>query len=91
MIFEPDKYYCENCKMVIEPDELEEVDDPRPGAYGQPCWETFYVCPCCGEIPTVYEYQDKTCADCILFGTDACSYGGEKDGEVCGDFTEEEE
>jgi len=87
----PDKFYCDNCKLVLEPDDLEEVEDPRPGAYGQPCCETFYVCPECGDIPSVYDYQDKTCKDCELCGTEECPYGEErKDGKVCGDFVEEE-
>ena len=85
------KYWCENCKSVLDEDELEKIEEPRPWAYGQPCWEEFWVCPCCNDIPSEYDYQDKTCIDCELFGSEECPYGEEgKKGKVCGDFTEGE-
>ena len=62
------KYYCENCGSVLDEDNLAEYSEGRPGAYGAPCSEIFYVCPCCGNIPGEYNYQDKTCADCINLG-----------------------
>ena len=45
------KYYCENCGSVLDEDDLEEYSEARPGAYGAPCEETFWVCPECGNIP----------------------------------------
>ena len=85
------KYYCDECKIVLDEDNLDEVSDPRPGAYGAPCSETFYVCPCCGNIPGEYDYQDKTCGDCALHNTDACCFGGQSPkAKVCGDFVEVE-
>ena len=83
------KYWCDNCKIVLDEDELEKYDEPRPAAYGQPCWETFWVCPCCHDIPTEYDYQDKTCEDCTFYGEEECPYGWEGAREkVCGDFEE---
>ena len=84
------KYYCENCGSVLDEDDLVEYSEGRPGAYGAPCEETFWVCPECGHVPAEYEYQDKTCCDCIHKETDACPYGGEYI-KVCGDFLEDEE
>lgn len=83
------KYYCDECKTVLDENDLDEVSEGRPGAFGAPCEETFYVCPECGNIPAEYNYQDKSCSDCVNNGTDACPYGGEYI-KVCGDFLEEE-
>jgi len=87
------KYYCENCGSVLDEDDLEEYSEGRPGAYGAPCEETFWVCPECGHIPAEYDYQDKTCGNCIIHGTDACPYGFDRsaDEKICSDFMEDEE
>lgn len=85
------KYYCENCGIVLDEDNLKEYSEGRPGAYGAPCSETFYVCPECGHIPGEYNNQDKTCKECVLYRTDACCYGGENpNGKVCGDYLGDE-
>ena len=85
------KYYCDECKTVLDENDLEEVSEPRSGAFGAPCSEIFYVCPCCGSIPGEYDYQDKTCKECVLYRTDACCYGGENpNGKVCGDYLGDE-
>ena len=52
------KYYCNNCHLVLDEDDLIKIEDPRPGAYGQPCWETFWVCPRCECVPEIYDEEE---------------------------------
>ena len=83
------KYYCENCNSVIDEDDLKEYEEPSE-AWGHTVYEPWWVCPNCGHVPVEYDHQDKTCEDCVLCGTDACTYG-EKQKKVCGDFIGEDD
>ena len=46
-------YKC--CGLILREDDLIEFADPRPSAYGQPCAETFLVCPICVQVPKEYK------------------------------------
>ena len=82
------KYWCENCKSVLDEDDLELYQEPSE-AWGHTVYEDWWLCPNCGEVPVEYDNQDKTCIDCNLFGTDKCPYGEEgRSDKVCGDFEE---
>ena len=85
------KYWCENCKSVLDEDDLELYREPSE-AWGHTVYEDWWLCPNCGEVPVEYDNQDKTCIDCNLFGTDKCPYGEEgRSDKVCEDFLDEEE
>ena len=82
------KYWCENCKSVIDEDDLELYQEPSE-AWGHKVYEDWWLCPNCGEQPVEYDNQDKTCEDCTFYGEEECPYGFEGAREsVCGDFEE---
>lgn len=83
------KNWCENCKCVIDDDDLEIYEEPSE-YFGRPVFEKFWVCPNCGEIPAEYNHQDKECEDCVFFEQEECPWGGHFD-HVCGDFVGEDE
>ena len=42
-------YYCNDCKMVIREEDVD-TEENYVGEYmGQPAYETYLICPCCGE------------------------------------------
>lgn len=82
-----DKCFCNECKSVLDEDDLVKYEEPSE-AWGHTVYEDWWVCPNCGHVPVEYDYQDKTCTDCSLVGTDECPWGGERK-TVCGDFLED--
>lgn len=82
------KYWCENCKSVLDEDDLELYQEPSE-AWGHTVYEDWWLCPHCHEQPVEYDNQDRTCEECVHFGKEECCYGEcRKDGKVCGDFEE---
>lgn len=84
------KYWCEECKCVLDEDDLELYQEPSE-AWGHTVYEDWWLCPHCHSVPTEYDNQDKTCEDCVFYGEEECPYGWEgARGKVCGDFEEGE-
>lgn len=82
------KYWCKGCKSIIDEEDLEKYEEPSE-AWGHTVYEESWICSKCGEVPEEYEYQDKTCEDCVFYHEEECPYGWEgwRD-KVCGDFSE---
>lgn len=83
------KYWCENCKSVIDEDNLKKHQEPSE-AWGHTVYEDWWLCPNCGEVPVEYDNQDKECEDCVFFEMEECPYGGHC-GQICSDFIGEDE
>lgn len=79
------KYWCENCKEVIEEDDLSYYGEPSE-YFGRPVEEPFWVCPNCGDIPVEYDHQDKECEDCVFFEMEECPWYGYSRETICGSF-----
>jgi hypothetical protein len=47
-------YYCEECKMVIREEDLDEQEYFLGEAWGRPIYDKEFHCPCCGEVPVEY-------------------------------------
>lgn len=41
-------YKCDDCGTIFNEDDFDSYEDPRGEFWGQPCYETIYICPCCG-------------------------------------------
>ena len=82
------KYWCSECKSVLDEDELEKYQEPSE-AWGHTVYEDWWLCPHCHGVPVEYDNQDKTCEDCAFYEDAECPYGWEgKRGKICGDFEE---
>ena len=87
------KYWCENCKEVIDEKDLESYEEPSE-AWGRIVYEKFWTCPNCGDVPVEYDNQDKTCEDCVLYRSEQCTYYGgrfDEKNNICTDFIGEDD
>lgn len=84
------KYYCPECKMVLEEDDLVKYQEPSE-AWGHTVYEDWWVCPNCGEVPVDYDNQDKTCEDCVFYEMEECKYNGHARETICDEFIGEGE
>lgn len=81
------KYWCNDCKCVLDEDELEKYEEPSE-YFGRPVYETWWVCPHCGDVPAEYDNQDKACEDCVFFEQEECPYFGYARETTCSSFEE---
>lgn len=81
------KWYCEECKCVLDDEDLEKYEEPSE-AWGHTVYEEFWVCPNCGGNVVEYDNQDKTCEECVFYEMEECPWFGGSRETICGDFEE---